>query len=454
VSPLDQRAREASAPALHAGQIAAAGSAQPIRHGGLWCYSSRNLAQCRTRTSYCASPLRGERGWVPERSSVVIDATRLTRRALRGRTPTGIDRASLAYVEHYRNQAQALVTWLGWAFLLPRAASRRLWSLLLAQGPRSRSRIALTVLWGAIAGVCSFRRAKGHILLNTGHTGLERGRYRAVLSRYRFKPVFLIHDLIPVTHPEYCRPGERDRHAFRIRTALEHGAGLIANSHATLRELAAHAGQIRATMPTTVTAPLASSLTRAGPGARPLGEPYFVILGTIEARKNHWMLLHVWRQLIERLGAAAPKLVVIGQRGWECETAFDLLDRCKPLRGFVIEHSTCTDDDLNNYLCHSCALLYPSFAEGYGLALVEALTLGVPVIVSDLPAFREVGGDVPEYVDPLDGRRWAELVLEFARPESRLRTLQLERLSRFKQPTWSEHFAIVDGLIGQLNGSA
>jgi glycosyltransferase involved in cell wall biosynthesis len=384
---------------------------------------------------------------------VVIDATRLTRRALRGKTPTGIDRASLAYVDHYKTEAQALVTWLWWTFLLPRAASIRLWELLLTPGRRSRIRIGLVVFLGALASLGSLRRCRGHILLNTGHTLLDRDHYRAALSRYGFKPVFLIHDLIPVTHPEYCGPGERDRHAVRIRTALEHGAGLIANSRATLRELAAHAGQIRATMPTAVTAPLASSLPPASPGASPLEEPYFVILGTIEARKNHWMMLHVWRQLVERLGDAAPKLVVIGQRGWECETAFDLLDRCEPLRGHVIEHSGCTDDDLNDYLYHSRALLYPSFAEGYGLALIEALTLGVPVIVSDLPAFREVGGEIPEYVDPLDGKRWAELVLEFARPDSSLRARQIERLGGFKRPTWTEHFAIVDGLIGQLNGS-
>jgi glycosyltransferase involved in cell wall biosynthesis len=395
----------------------------------------------------------GERTLFSERS-LVIDATRLTRRALKGQIPTGIDRASLAYIEHYAADAQALVTWLWWAFILPRGASRRLWALLLAPSTGSRAELVLVLVWGALVSVVFVRRTEGQILLNTAHSGLEHGGYRWVLSRYRFKPVFLIHDLIPVTHPEYCRPGQRDRHATRIRTALERGAGLIANSQATLKVLTEHAGQIRASMPTAVAAPLASSLRRAAPGGRPVAGPYFVILGTIEARKNHWMLLKVWRQLVERFGAAAPKLVIIGKRGWECENVFDLLDRCESLRGFVIEHSSCTDAELNNYLHHSQALLYPSFAEGYGLALVEALTLGVPVIVSDLPAFREVGGAVPEYVDPLDGRRWAELVLEYARPDSRSRAAQLERLTHFEQPTWSAHFAIVDQLLGRLNGSA
>lgn len=66
-------------------------------------------------------------------------------------------------------------------------------------------------------------------------------------------------------------------------------------------------------------------------------EHYFVVLGTIEPRKNHLLLLQVWRQLIEELGLAAPRLVIIGQRGWECEQVVDLLDRCEVLRGVVLE---------------------------------------------------------------------------------------------------------------------
>ncbi len=381
---------------------------------------------------------------------MVIDATRLTYRALTGRIPTGIDRAGLAYIEHYQEQAQALVAWAWWGFLLSPAASRRLWKLLLAPAPRSRVRIGFVLAWGTVAGMASFRRPPGRILINTGHLGLERGLYRMLLSRHRFRPVFFIHDLIPVTHPEYCRPGERNRHVVRLRTALERGVGLIANSQATLKELTDHAAQIRVRVPPAVTAPLASSLGRREPGVRPIEEPYFVILGTIEARKNHWMLLQVWRQLVERFSNAAPKLLIIGQRGWECENVFDLLERCQALRGFVIEHSSCTDRELNSYLQHSRALLYPSFAEGYGMALIEALTLRVPVIVSDLAAFREVGGDIPEYLDPLDGKRWAEVVMEFARPDSRLRALQVERLGHYQGPTWPEHFAIVDELLERL----
>ena len=52
------------------------------------------------------------------------------------------------------------------------------------------------------------------------------------------------------------------------------------------------------------------------------------------------------------------------------------------------------------------ALLLPSFAAGYGLPLPEALTQGTPLLCSDIAVFREVGGDIPDYLDPTNGPAW------------------------------------------------
>ena len=61
----------------------------------------------------------------------------------------------------------------------------------------------------------------------------------------------------------------------------------------------------------------------------PVGRhPYFIMCGTLEPRENHLLILHVWRDLITQFGRAAPKLLLIGERGWENEHIIDLLDRC------------------------------------------------------------------------------------------------------------------------------
>jgi hypothetical protein len=98
------------------------------------------------------------------------------------------------------------------------------------------------------------------------------------------------------------------------------------------------------------------------------------------------------------------------------------------------------------------ALLFPSFAEGYGLPLAEALALGVPVLASDLPALREVGGTVPDYLDPLDGRGWREAILDYADPRSAWRAAQMARLRGWQAPSWAEHFERVDELLRRVVG--
>jgi glycosyltransferase involved in cell wall biosynthesis len=291
------------------------------------------------------------------------------------------------------------------------------------------------------------------VLFNTGHSGLEQAGYPAMLKKMQVKPVFMVHDLIPITHPEYSRPGEAARHATRMRALLALAAGVVANSQATLDQLAKFAQQSSQPMPPATVALLASGIAAQASGARPIAKPYFVMLSTIEPRKNHWLLLHVWRQLVENLGEAAPQLVIIGQRGWECENVVDMLERCTALHAHVTELSQCRDTELVNYLHHAQALLFPSFTEGYGMPLIEALALGVPVIASDLPVFRELAGEIPDYLDPLDGVRWAQRIALYSQSDSEERNAQRARMQGFRTSDWAQHFVQVDRLLARVNAA-
>ncbi len=235
-----------------------------------------------------------------------------------------------------------------------------------------------------------------------------------------------------------------------MHTALKRADGLILNSQATLDSLTAEAQRAGLNQPPCVVARLASGVMQRPAAARPLPTPYFVMLGTIEPRKNHWFILHVWRRLVEQLGAAAPKLVVIGRRGWECENVVDMLERCDSLKGVVIEEAHCSDEQLHAYLQHAQALLFPSFVEGYGMPLAEALALKVPVLASDLDVFHEIADHIPEYLDPLDGPGWLARIQSYAHADSPERDAQLKRIENFREPTWAEHFEHVDGFLETL----
>jgi glycosyltransferase involved in cell wall biosynthesis len=379
---------------------------------------------------------------------ILLDITRLLDRGLQERLPTGVDRVILEYVRHFRDQARALVRFGGRKIVVGREDSRRLFDALLNTDTRFNS----TVRW-LVGRSYVFRWAEAiheYRLFNIGHSGLDRPDYRTFLQRNRLQPIFFLHDLIPITHPEYCRDGEAGKHTRRLETMLDLGRGLIVNSEYTRNSLEEFTARTGRRLPSVVVAPLAPGRLPLPGRDRPLAAPYFVVLGTVEPRKNHLLLLHLWRQLALEYGEAAPRLVIIGQRGWECEQVVDMLERCAPLSGHVMELSSCGDQELSTWLRHACALLFPSFAEGFGMPLVEAMALKLPVIASDLPVLHESGGNIPEYLDPLDGRAWRDTILEYARPDSAKRQAQCLRLEGFTAPTWEGHFSKVEEQLGKI----
>jgi glycosyltransferase involved in cell wall biosynthesis len=178
------------------------------------------------------------------------------------------------------------------------------------------------------------------------------------------------------------------------------------------------------------------------PHAESRGEadPAFVILGTIEGRKNHALLLSMWRRMLdERSAAQVPRLVIVGRRGWQADEVFARLDR-REFGDRVAEVGSLDDRRLAEALVGARVLLFPSFAEGYGIPLTEALAAGVPVIASDLPVFREIGQGAPELLPPDDAAAWSVAIAEYARPDSARRHEQLNRLAAFRVPDWHGHF--------------
>jgi glycosyltransferase involved in cell wall biosynthesis len=399
---------------------------------------------------------------------LILDISRLLRAALRP-VPSGIDRVELAYARHVLALGRSHGRFVGrdvWGafYVVPRDLVERLVASLAADwhgtgAARREAPVTARLIQGRLLlglGRIPFRRilqAEGpRVLLHLSHTALERPAPIRRLRAHGVVFVPLIHDLIPATHPEYARPGEAERHLNRIRNTVALADGVIVNSASTGEALEPHLARREASPPMLV-APLGVDQPPPRDVPVPL-EPYFVVLGTIEPRKNHLLLLNLWRQLAARMGNAAPRLLIIGRRGWENENIVDMLDRCAALRPIVQELGPLPDARVAELLKGARALLFPSFVEGYGLPLAEALALGVPAICSDLPALREVGGEVAEYLDPLDGAAWRDAILDYARTGSPARRAQLQRLSGWRAPRWEEHFRGVGAFLDRLVAAA
>lgn len=284
---------------------------------------------------------------------------------------------------------------------------------------------------------------RGDLYLDVGHAPLDGPHGLARLRAAGVRPVVMIHDLIPISHPEFCRPGEGARARSRVRAALAHAAGIVANSGATAEALADFAAREGLTAPPTVAAPLGLEPRFTEPRGAPAETPYFVCVGTLEARKNLAFLLTVWRRLAERRGPAAPRLALIGRHGWENEAILDHLERSPPLQGLVHHAADLPDAALARLMSGARAVLAPSAVEGFDLPALEALALGVPVVASDIAAHRELAVGA-RLVDPLDGPAWAEAIEAACDAPA----LSLP----FTAPAWADHFAAVARLAGLPEG--
>lgn len=282
----------------------------------------------------------------------------------------------------------------------------------------------------------------GCLYVNVAHSALEQPQVLSRLASAGARCVLFIHDLIPLTHPEFCRPGEEERHERRMVTALNHADLILANSQTTANELSAYANRAGLACPPVQAAPLGIEpyfLSAAPWEAR---NPYFVCVGTIEARKNLPLLLTAWRRLGERWGDAAPHLVLIGRRGWENEAVLDHLERSPHVRRLVHEVAGLSDAGLHRLLRGARALLSPSFVEGFNLPVMEALAMGVPVIASDIPVHRELAHGA-RLIDPLDGPAWVRAIETASQQPCRVKAD-----TDFIAPTWEAHFRLVADKLG------
>lgn len=385
----------------------------------------------------------------------LIDVTRLIFRLLKGKRPTGVDRVSLAYLEHYRHHALAVLSWNKRVVVLGAERSSEVFERLLTDSPQQVSHYYWWRLLARLIFSKVDRRFKDHFLFNTGHKGLESLSHAQTLKKMGVHPIYFVHDLIPLTHPEYCRPDEQLKHGQRMIRILNDAHGLMVNSQYTKDEMYLWAQRMHIDCPPTEVAWLASKFHSSHASNLQLHsdapKPYFVMLSTIEPRKNHLLLLHVWRKMVEIYGQdQVPKLILVGQRGWECEQVIDLLERCESLHGVVTEKNHCTDEELHTLLSDACAVLFPSFIEGFGMPLVEALSSGVPVIASDIAVFREIGQGVPEFADENDGPTWMRLIINYSEHDSPLRRAQMERLKGYRPWMWEDHFRVVDQFLESL----
>lgn len=123
-----------------------------------------------------------------------------------------------------------------------------------------------------------------------------------------------------------------------------------------------------------------------------LNQPYFLVLGTLEPRKNLPALITAWLQLSEQ-GIKLPLLAIAGGKGWLVGDLPDLVSKGERL-GILKKLGYVDQQDMRGLYASAEVFILPSLYEGFGMPVLEAQLCGTPVLISDIPSLNEASAGV------------------------------------------------------------
>lgn len=288
------------------------------------------------------------------------------------------------------------------------------------------------------------------VLLRRMHVDVFHSPANVLPLRVPCATVLTIHDLSFVHYPQFFRPSRRMyQRAFTWRSARA-ASRIIAVSESTRGDLIAHFGvdpeRIRVVYP--------SIESRYQPVADPtrlaafrhehaLPERFLLYLGNLEPRKNVEGLVEAYARL-RAVAPDTPPLVIAGGKGWFYETLFARvrtlgLERSVTFAGYV------RDEEQPLWYAAAELFIYPSFFEGFGLPVAEAMACGTPVITSNVSSLPEVAGDVAVQVDPHDSAALAHTMRRLLQDDQARQRLAAEG------PHWARQFSTERAIQGCRN---
>ena len=245
------------------------------------------------------------------------------------------------------------------------------------------------------------------------------------------KRATLIHDLTPITHPQFHDKMSVISHYLFFNRIVSSADCLLTNSIATKKEIikkySKKENQIIVNYP--------RSFLQAKPDG--IKKNYILNIGTIEPRKDQLTLLKAFSKLA--IEDPDIRLEIIGKNGWKNRSFWKYLDRMKAeIRNRVEVHSYLPRHELEVKLASAKIFVFPSIVEGFGLPILEAMQYGIPLLLSDTIIHREVAENAADYFPVSDVNNLKSRLSILLQSPKNLSKLSDKALNRF------EYFAALD----------
>ncbi|HAJ96668.1 MAG TPA: hypothetical protein DCO72_02890 [Ruminococcus sp.] len=254
----------------------------------------------------------------------------------------------------------------------------------------------------------------------------------------------LIHDIIPVRHPEYMKSETLLKFMEYLTAHMVYTDRIFVTTHAVHDDVKKLFEELNLPCKPMSMIPLGAdfSVDLQDRGAvdknilnQLSGRKYILTVGTIEPRKNHKVLLKAYQKSLAKMGI---DVVMVGRTGWEMERFLqDVKTDSHYGKGlYLFKHVN--DATLQKLYEKAYLVVFSSYAEGYGLPTIEAMMHGVPVICSDIPVMREVGGSYCDYFNPDSADSLIEAVKKYTSNPQRYHARKEQLSASYHPPKWED----------------
>ncbi|EDP6814386.1 glycosyltransferase [Campylobacter lari] len=385
---------------------------------------------------------------------VIYDFTRLDQRRNLS-TPSGVDRVDLYYILFLLKNYNKIIFVRGYGGYLKTYSTQSALDILkkIAKNWAEIDNISYDIDKNDFVNVKIdvekiLKNNIQYTYFNLTHSLLI-GRYTIAKFAIKdnIKMIYFCHDMTPITHPEYHAEGmiSFKQHSCAMKLMLWSADLILTTSQAVEQDILNYSIEIGVNPPKVVAKEIGAeeNFLKARWNKHD-SHKHFIYVGTFEPRKNHILLFLAWKKLYSILQENTPMLYIIGKKGW----LIDWLDRyfeVEPnVSRFVKRLENIQDSQLEKLMLESYATLNSSYAEGWGMPVAESVSMGVPTICSDIPAYHESSQECAIFLSPLNVDIWVDTILDI------LNNRAVFPDKMYKIPTWKNYFIEIDKI---LNGN-